>query len=128
MKMARRPFGLRAVFIGVSRTTHYRICGRINGMSIQAIQRKVKRSFTLSPESVAFVSETRERRRASSDSEALELLLRETKLKRQEEELSAAITEYYDTASDDELREASEWAEVAGPSVLLSSDPSGEEK
>jgi hypothetical protein len=97
-------------------------------MATQATQRKMKCSFTLTPETVAFVRETRQRRRAASDSEALELLLRETKLKRQEEEISAAITEYYDTASDDELREASEWAEMAGPTLLLSFDPIGEEK
>ena len=123
------PTGFAPFCFGVKREDAIgRIYGRINGMSTQATQRKIKRSFTLSPESVAFVSETRQRRRAASDSEALELLLRETKLARLEEELSAAITKYYDTASDDELREASEWAEMAGPTVLLSSDRGGIEK
>ena len=49
-------------------------------MAIQATVRKIKRSFTLAPEVAAFVTETRARRRAGSDSEALNLLLRESML------------------------------------------------
>ena len=91
-------------------------------MTIQAATLKVKRSFTLAPDSVAFVRETRRRRQARSDSEALDLLIRESRLRQKQEELSAACKAYYDTASDEELREELEWAEMAGPSVLISSE------
>ncbi len=97
-------------------------------MTIQAKSRKLKRSFTLSPESVAFVRATRRRRRANSDSEALDLLLREQILEAKRQRLEAATKAYYDTASDEELREESEWAEMAGPTVLLSSDPNEAEQ
>lgn len=87
-------------------------------MSTTPTQRKLKCSFTLSPESVAFVRETRQRRRASSDSEVLDLLLRDAMLARKQEEISAAVTAYYDNASEEELQEQREWAEMAGPNIL----------
>ena len=77
----------------------------------------MKKSFTLAPESVAFLSETRQRRKAGSDSEALDMLLRELMLEAKRQELEAATKEYYDTASDEELAEQLEWAEMAGASM-----------
>lgn len=97
-------------------------------MTVQATKRKVKRSFTLSPDSVAFVRDMRKRRRTNSDSEALDLLLREQILEAKRQEIDAAFKAYYDTASDEELREASEWAEMAGPTILLSSEPNEAEQ
>ena len=86
-------------------------------MTVQATSRKVKRSFTLTPESLAYVRETRRRRRAGSDSEALDLLLRESMLARKQAEIDAAFKAYYDTASDEELREQREWAEGSAPNM-----------
>jgi uncharacterized membrane-anchored protein len=88
-------------------------------MSTQATTRKMKKSFTLTPESVAFLGETRQRRQAGSDSEALDLLLRELMLEAKRQQLDAAYTEYYDTASDEELAEQAEWARMAGPNILI---------
>jgi hypothetical protein len=86
---------------------------------MQATARKMKRSFTLSPESVAYVGETRQKRGAGSDSEALDLLLREAMLEAKRQEIDAAYKEYYDTASDEELAEQREWAEMVGPNIFL---------
>jgi len=94
----------------------------IIGMTMQATARKLKRSFTLTPESVAFVSETRHKRRAGSDSEALDLLLRESMLEAKSRQLDAATKAYYDTASDEELVEQREWAERSGPNMVLDMD------
>jgi hypothetical protein len=91
-------------------------------MTTQATARKLKRSFTLTPESVAFVSETRHKRRAGSDSEALDLLLRESMLEAKRRQLEAATKAYYDTASDEELAEQREWAEMTGPNMVLDMD------
>jgi hypothetical protein len=91
-------------------------------MTIQATARKLKRSFTLTPESVAFVRETRKKRRAGSDSEALDLLLRESMLEARRRQLDAATKAYYDTASDEELAEQREWAEMTGPNMLVDMD------
>jgi hypothetical protein len=86
-------------------------------MTMQATVRKMKRSFTLTPEAVAFVGETRQKRGAGSDSEALDLLLRELMLDARRRELDAACKEYYDTASDEDLTEQRQWAEMAGPNI-----------
>jgi len=87
-------------------------------MTMQATERKIKKSFTLAPEAVAFLSETREKRKAGSDSEALDLLLREAMLEAKRREIDAAYKEYYDTASDEELAEQREWAEMTGPNIF----------
>jgi hypothetical protein len=91
-------------------------------MTLQATIRKMKRSFTLTPEVVAFVGETRKKRGAGSDSEALDLLLREAMLEAKRQEIDAAYKEYYDTASDEDLAEQSKWAEMAGPNMFADID------
>jgi uncharacterized membrane-anchored protein len=78
----------------------------------------MKRSFTLTPDVVAFVGETRQKRGAGSDSEALDLLLREVMLEAKRREIDAAYQRYFDTASEEELARQEEWAEMAGPSML----------
>ena len=88
-------------------------------MTMQATARKMKRSFTLSPESVAYVREIRQKRGASSDSEALDLLIREAMLEAKRQEIDAAYKKYYEIASEEELAEQREWAEMVGPNLLL---------
>ena len=82
----------------------------------------MKRSFTLTPEVVAFVGEMRQKRGAGSDSVALDLLLREAMLEAKRQQIDAAYKDYYDTASDEDLAEQLEWAKMAGPSVLAEMD------
>jgi hypothetical protein len=91
--------------------------GKIISMTTQATARKMKRSFTLTPEVVAFVGETRQKRGAGSDSEALDLLLRESMLEAKRQQIDAACKEYYDTASEQDLAEQREWAEMTGPNM-----------
>ena len=86
-------------------------------MTIGAKARKMRLSFTLTAEAVAFLCETRKRRGARSDSEALDLLLREAMLEAKRHELDAACKEFYDKAADEELAEQREWAEMAGPNI-----------
>ena len=85
--------------------------GKIIGMTLQATKRKIKRSFTLTPESIALVRETRRRRRTGSDSEALDLLLREAIDAQKREKIDAAIKRYYDSADAADLEAQREWAE-----------------
>lgn len=94
----------------------------IIGMTMQATNRKMKRSFTLMPESVAFLAKTRQSRGAGSDSETLDLLLREAMQEAKLRELDAATKEYYDTASEEELAEQREWAEMVGPNIVVDID------
>jgi hypothetical protein len=86
---------------------------------MQTTNRKIKKSFTLAPEAVAFLSETREKRKAGSDSEALDLLLRELMQEAKRQAIDAAYKEYYDTASDEELAEQREWAEQTAPNMWI---------
>jgi hypothetical protein len=86
---------------------------------MQATVRKMKRSFTLTPEVVAFVGETRQKLGAGSDSEALDLLLREAMLEARQREMDAACKEYYDTAPDEDLAEQREWATMTGPNIFI---------
>ena len=69
------------------------------------------------------LSETRKKQRAGSDSEALDLLLRELKLEAKRNEIDLAFKAYYDSASEQELTEQREWAEMAGPNVLVDPGP-----
>jgi len=85
---------------------------------MQTTNRKIKKSFTLAPEAVAFLSETREKRKAGSDSEALDLLLRELMQEAKRQAIDAAYKEYYDAASDQDLAEQLEWAENTGPNMM----------
>jgi hypothetical protein len=84
----------------------------------------MKRSFTLSPETVTFIGEIRQKRGAGSDSEALDLLLRELILEAKRREIDAAYKEYYDTASEEDLAEQREWAENTGPNMFADIDSS----
>jgi len=87
-------------------------------MKPHATSRKITRSFTLTSEAFEFLDETRKRRGTGSDSETLELLLREAMLEAKRQQIDAAYKEYYDTASEEELAEQREWAEMTGPNMF----------
>jgi hypothetical protein len=86
-------------------------------MTVQTTSRKMKRSLT--PDVVAFVGEMRQKRGAGSDSEALDLLLREAMLEARRREIDDAYKEYYDTASDEDLAAERDWADLVGPNILI---------
>jgi hypothetical protein len=91
-------------------------------MTVRMKERKTKRSFTLSPEAAVFLSETRLKRGAGSDSEALDLLLRDALCEAKRQKIDAAYKAYYETASDEDLAEQGEWAEMTGPNLLAGID------
>ena len=92
-------------------------------MTAQATLNKIKRSFTISPESATFLRDVRAERNAGSESETLDLLLKELMEKRKLAEIDAAFKEYYDTASDAQLAEEREWAQMVGPNVIAGLEP-----
>jgi hypothetical protein len=72
-----------------------------------------KKSFTLSPESVAFLDARRARQRAPSTSAVLEEILRTA---RREQELDAqqkAVVAYYDSLSAKDADEHAKWGDFA---------------
>jgi hypothetical protein len=92
-------------------------------MATQTSLHKIKRSFTITPESAAFLREARAERNAASDSETLDLLLKELMELRKLDEIDAAFKEYYDTASDAQLAAEEGWAGLVGSNVLAGLEP-----
>jgi hypothetical protein len=91
-------------------------------MAATATPNKIKRSFTITPESAEFLREARQEINAGSDSEALDLLLRELILQRKRKAIAKAYTDYYDTISETDLAGETAWAEWVGPNVLAGMD------
>ena len=92
-------------------------------MTPQATLNKVKRSFTISPESAAFLREARAERNAQSDSETLDLLLKEQLELRKLAAIDAAYTDYYDSISNELIEEEREWAKNVGKNVFAGIEP-----
>ena len=74
-------------------------------------QKKMKKTFSLSPESVNFLKKLSSSYR--SDSEALDAIISETRQKAEKQKVNAAITSYYDSLGDAEREENRAWGEFA---------------
>lgn len=83
---------------------------------------KQRRTFSLAPDVTSFLDEFRARIHAPSATAALEALVREEKLRRAQEELNAQISAFYDSLSEEELREEREWAEFAASQLRYVED------
>jgi hypothetical protein len=74
---------------------------------------KAKKSFTLSPETVAFLEQMRKLRQAESVSAILEEILQDVRREQERASVEQAVTNYYSSLSDDELEEHARWGEFA---------------
>lgn len=74
---------------------------------------KTKRSYTLSPESVAFLENLRKRRRASSTSAVLEEIVQAARRRGARAAIEKSVSEYYSSLAAEEMREQTEWADFA---------------
>jgi hypothetical protein len=83
---------------------------------------KKRRTFTLSPGSLAYLEQETQRRSADSQSAVLDELLQEKKRERQLASLETAIGAYYDGLSDAEVEEDKIWGEFAGMNLALKED------
>jgi len=92
-----------------------RNCGMIAGRMIDRTtrHRKAKKSYTLSPESLAFLEATRKRRRAASISAILEEILQAARREFERASLERAVAGYYGSLSDGEARESAAWGDFA---------------
>jgi len=75
--------------------------------------RKAKKSYTLSPESVDFLETLRRKRRARSISFVLEEILQAARREAEMAKINQSVTEYYDSLSDEEVEELSQWGDFA---------------
>lgn len=75
--------------------------------------RKIKKSFSISVESDAFIRRSCKERKSTSESETLDTLLSELMAIRQQTAIEAAYGNYYDSLNDDEVAEESAWGAFA---------------
>jgi hypothetical protein len=80
---------------------------------------KKRRTFTLSPASLAYLEQETRRRSADSQSAVLDALLQEKTRERQLAALETAIGAYYDGLSDAEVEEDKIWGQFAGMNLAL---------
>jgi uncharacterized membrane-anchored protein YjiN (DUF445 family) len=81
--------------------------------TINKSQRKAKKSFTLSVESVAFLEEMQKKSSAESVSAILEEIIQAIRREEQRAATDRAMTDYYDSLSDEEVAEEKQWGEFA---------------
>ena len=75
--------------------------------------RKAKKSYTLSPESVAFLETLRKRRRAASISSVLEEILQAVRRGQERASIEKSVSAYYSSLSDKEAEEQAAWSDFA---------------
>jgi hypothetical protein len=93
-----------------------------NNMGRIGSTRKQRRTFTLSPENLAYLDQETRRRSADSQSAVLDELLHEKKLEQQRAALETQIAAYYDTLTDAEVEEDRAWGEFAGSHLALNEE------
>jgi hypothetical protein len=72
---------------------------------------KQKRSFTLSPSSIAFLERLRKKRKAASCSKVLDELISEAGRRQRRAEIHNAMDDYYASLTDEEVAEDRSWGE-----------------
>ena len=74
---------------------------------------RVKKSYTLSPETVAFLETVRKRRGVDSVSAVIEEILQVARREYERASVERAVSDYYSGLSRKESREQAEWGEFA---------------
>jgi hypothetical protein len=74
-------------------------------------RRRIRKSYSISVEADSFIRKVRKARKIASDSETLDLLLRELMEVHRKGAVDAVYKAHYDSASDQELEEEKSWAE-----------------
>ncbi|HEX4133026.1 MAG TPA: hypothetical protein VHY84_00280 [Bryobacteraceae bacterium] len=75
--------------------------------------RKAKKSYTLSLETVAFLETLRKRQHAQSVSAVLEGILQTLRRDQKRASVETAVADYYSSLSDDDGAEHAHWGEFA---------------
>lgn len=99
--------------IGIESHTMYTTHGETMPTTSPKMGNKIKKSFSISVESDAFIRRMSKERKSNSDSETLDALLSELMATRRQKALEAAYTNYYDSLSDDEVAEERAWGAFA---------------
>lgn len=75
--------------------------------------RKLKKTFSLSQDSICYLESVRKARKRPSISAVLEELIRQEQQLREMERVSASVTRYYDSLTEAERAENRAWGEFA---------------
>ena len=78
-------------------------------MTTHSQARKVKKSFSITLESEAFLKRMRRERKVSSESETLDVLLRELMAAQKQRAIESAYKDYYDSLSEEDVAEQRAW-------------------
>lgn len=87
-------------------------------MAVRGQTRKVKKSFSISSESDAFLKRMRKERKVSSESETLDVLLRELMADQKQRAIESAYVDYYDSLSDEDVAEQRAWGAFAETQLI----------
>jgi hypothetical protein len=82
------------------------------------VGRKAKKSYTLSPESIAFFETIRKPRRAASMSSVLEEILQTVRRQEERAKIAKSVDAYYSSLSDQQAAELVEWGHFATSEFL----------
>ena len=74
---------------------------------------KAKRSYTLSPESIAFLEALRKKRQTHSTSAVLEEILQIVRHSQEKKAVEKAFADFYDSLPGEETEEQARWGEFA---------------
>src|ERR1039457_2916111 len=81
-----------------------------------------RRTFTLSPASLAYLEQQARERQLNSQSAFLDELLQEKSMEQRRAELEANVTAYYHSLSEAAVEENRSWGELAGRHLALSDE------
>ena len=76
-------------------------------------QRKARKTFSLTRESVEYLESLRKAKRAESASAVLEDLIRQQREAQETERIAASIRGYYDALTDSQVQEERAWGEFS---------------
>jgi hypothetical protein len=74
---------------------------------------KARKTYTLDPELVDYLEIVRQERNAESASSALEQILRESRRRRQMQQLNSSISDYYDALPPADRKADESWGEFS---------------
>jgi hypothetical protein len=94
----------------------------VNTMAKENPGIKRRRTFTLSPASLAYLERETRQRGADSQSAVLDELLREKNLEQERAAFEAQTTAYYDSLTASEIEEDRSWGKFAGSHLALSEE------
>jgi hypothetical protein len=82
-------------------------------MAGKGVVRKERRTYTLSGEAISILEAEKMERHAKSASAALEELLKDRRRQKEMADVAASISGYYDSLSEDEIREDQLWGQFS---------------